>query len=93
MKTVYLGGPITDLNKGQANDWRKYVTDNLEQHNIAGVSPLRCEPKIGRVYKKEYDCPKFGSPQAIAAKNEFDVRSCDMSLIYLPKPIGKMKHQ
>lgn len=82
--SVYLAGPIAGCNKSEANDWRKYVAEKLAQYNIIGISPLRCEPIIGKKYKIVYDDPKFGSPHAIKAKNAFDVRQCDMVLAYLP---------
>lgn len=86
---VYLAGPILGCTLGEANDWRKYVADKLRPHNIIGVSPLRCEPIIGDTYSAEYPDPRFGTPRAIAAKNRFDVRTCDMTLAVLPLPVGK----
>jgi len=83
---VYLAGPILGCNKGEANDWREYVASLLLPHNIVGISPLRCEPLVGEVYTLEYPDPRFGTGRAIAAKNRFDVLSCDMTLCYLPKP-------
>lgn len=85
--TVYLAGPIAGCNKGQANDWRKYVDEHLQKHNIVGVSPLRCEPLIGKKYELVYDDPKFGTPRAIKAKNSYDVRNCNMTIAYLPANI------
>ena len=84
MKTVYLAGPIIGCNYGQANDWRVRVAEKLKVHNIRGVSPLRCEPLIGKKYKLGYDDSRFGTLKAIGAKNAFDVRNCDMTLAYLP---------
>lgn len=84
-KTVYLAGPIGGCNKGEANDWRNDVIERIAKHNIIGISPLRCEPLIkGRYKKTGYDDPCFGTPDAIGSKNELDVRSCDMTLAYLP---------
>lgn len=87
-KFIYLAGPIIGCNKGQANDWRDYVNNELPD-NIIGVSPLRCEPRIGRKYKATYeDDPRFGTAMAIKAKNEFDTRNCDLVLAYLPKEMN-----
>lgn len=83
---VYLAGPILDCDFGEANDWRHYVAQKLEPHNIVGISPLRCEPIHGERYTTEYPDPKFGTPRAIFAKNKFDVRCCDITLALLPKP-------
>ena len=86
MRTVYLAGPILGCDKEEANDWRIDVANHLSDYDIRGVSPLRCEPLVGERYGMEYTDPKFGTARAIGAKNIFDVRSCDMSLIYLPTP-------
>lgn len=87
MKTVYLAGPIAGCNKGEANDWRKYVQDHLEGYNIRGISPLRCEPLIGERYSVGYADPKFGTARAIGSKNFADVQNCDMTLCYFPAEI------
>jgi hypothetical protein len=83
---VYLAGAILGCNKGEANDWRKYVADKLAPHNINGISPLRCEPLVGERYSLDYPDPRFGTPRAIAAKNRYDVLACPMTLAYLPTP-------
>jgi hypothetical protein len=84
---VYLAGPILGCTMGEANDWRKYVDAKLRPHNIIGISPLRCEPLVGERYTTDYPDPLFGSPRAIAAKNKFDVRTCDVTLALLPLPV------
>lgn len=85
---VYLAGPIMGCNFGEANDWRKYAADALLPHGIIGISPLRCEPIHGERYTAQYADHRFGVPRAIAAKNKFDVRSCDITLAMLPLPEG-----
>lgn len=87
MKTVYLAGPIMGCTKTEAKDWRYDFDRRLADHDIRGVSPLRCEPLVGERYEMQYLDPKFGTNRAIGAKNLFDVRSCDMTLAYLPMPI------
>lgn len=84
-RTVYLAGPILGCNGAEANDWRKYVADKLADHNIIGISPLRCEPLVGERYGVGHNDPRFGTARAIAAKNKFDVQACDITLAYLPK--------
>lgn len=84
--TVYLAGPILGLGKSEANDWRLDVALALQCFGIIGVSPLRCEPIIGDVYKPEYGDPRFGTARAISSKNLFDTKRCDMTLAYLPPP-------
>lgn len=83
---VYLGGPILGCNRGEANDWRHNVADQLSQSSIVGISPLRCEPLHGETYQVSTEDPRFGTARAIASKNLFDVTKCDMVLIYLPAP-------
>lgn len=87
VRFVYLAGPILGCTAGEANDWREYVDSKLRPHNIIGISPLRCEPLIGKVYTAEYADQRFGVPRAIAAKNKFDVRACDITLAVLPMPL------
>lgn len=82
---IYLAGPIAGLTKGEANDWRKYVIEKLSPHGIVGVSPLRSEPLIGERYNVVYDDPRFGTPNAIRAKNVIDVNTCNATLEFLPK--------
>lgn len=85
-KTVYLAGPIMGCTGAEANDWRRQVDAQLKDMGIIAVSPLRCEPLIGERYTSEHPDPRFGTARAIAAKNRFDVRNCDITLAYLPKP-------
>lgn len=90
-KFVYLAGPITDCSKYEANDWRNYVSNELNGYGITAISPLRCEPLNGDKYGPTVD-PKFGTARAIGSKNLFDVRTCDMVLAYLPTP-SQGRHQ
>ena len=83
--TVYLAGPILGQTHEEANDWRTAVAAQLADHGIVAISPLRCEPLIGPRYSAGYPCPKFGTARAIGSKNFFDVRTCDMTLAYLPR--------
>ena len=84
MKTVYLAGPITGEKHDEANQWRGKMIYELRRMGIKGISPLRSEPKVGDRYELFYDDDCFGTPKAIAGKNYFDVRNCDLTLAYLP---------
>ncbi len=84
MKTVYLAGPILGCDRSEANDWRYACAARLAEHNIRGVSPLRCEPLIGDRYTANYPDPKFGTAQAISSKNLFDVKTCDVGIYRVP---------
>jgi hypothetical protein len=85
---VYLAGPILGCTGPEANDWRTDVAAKLEPFNIIGISPLRCEPLVGERYDVSYPDPCFGTADAIAAKNRFDTKQCDMGLFYIPKPVA-----
>lgn len=84
---VYLAGPIAGCDHNEANDWRDYVAGKLHLAGIIGVSPLRCEPLIGDRYKLQHSDPRFGTARAIAAKNLFDVRRCDMVFAFMPNEL------
>jgi nucleoside 2-deoxyribosyltransferase len=84
MRSVYLAGPIMGCDKAEANDWRQDMISWLHPHGIIGVSPLRCEPLVGERYSVGYTDPKFGVPNAIRAKNIFDVKHTDLTLAYFP---------
>ena len=81
---VYLAGPITGRSRGEAQDWRRSVAEQLADHGITVISPLRCEPLLGERYPLYGTDPRFGLPKAIAAKNKFDVKACDILLAYMP---------
>lgn len=88
MRTVYLAGAITGCDRNEANDWRHDVINRLAHHNIAGISPLRCEPLIGDRYQLTHQDPRFGTAKAISSKNFFDVQSCDLTLAYMPQEVN-----
>lgn len=86
MIRVYLAGPVFGCNLGEAHDWRTEFSKKLP-FGMVGVSPLRCEPLIGDRYGMGYDDPRFGTPDAIAAKNFLDVQKCDLTLAYFPEDV------
>ena len=82
---VYLAGPILGRTGPEANRWREYVAEKLADHDIIGISPLRCEPAgVGDHYDGNYLDNRFGTLRAISAKNRFDVMACDLVLAYMP---------
>lgn len=86
---VYLAGPIAGKSHGQANDWRTKVMNALAPYGITGISPLRCEPLVGKKYELVYDDPRFGTPNAINCKNWFDTNNCDLVFAYMPAEQNK----
>jgi nucleoside 2-deoxyribosyltransferase len=91
VKTCYLAGPITECDRAEANSWREIVSGRIAKHGIRGISPLRCEPLMGDRYKISSADPRFGTPKAIASKNLFDVKNCDMTFAYLPHELNGRK--
>lgn len=91
-KFVYLAGPVLGCTQTQAHDWRLTFAATLPE-GIDAISPLRCEPIIGQRYGMGNNSdPKFGTARAIGAKNIYDVRTCDLTLAYLPVPVDG-RHQ
>ena len=88
---VYLAGPIAGLTEGEAKDWRNDVAHDLKIAGFIPVSPLRSEPAINGIYQLYYDDPLYGTKEAIAAKNELDVRSCNITLAYMPREFSKRR--
>lgn len=91
MKTVYLAGPIGGCDAAEAQEWRAYAERVLDGSNIQGISPLRCEPIMGERYSNHNADPMFGTMRAIGSKNVFDVRNCDLTLVYLPRNLNERK--
>lgn len=88
---VYLAGPIAGLTDNAARGWRDEVAAKLANSGITGISPLRCEKPTNGVFD---DGPQLDPNFAreILAKNTFDVRNCDATLAYLPKPPEGQRH-
>ena len=80
---VYLAGPILHESDGGANEWRRDADEYLARNHILGISPLRNERPHGPKY--DFQSLEGGGPNAIPAKNYFDVLNCDLTLAYLPK--------
>jgi nucleoside 2-deoxyribosyltransferase len=94
---VYLAGPISGCNYGEAVDWRQHVS-GLFLPGIKGISPMRLKDwckklkaiKDVKQYAKIADEDDFlisGESHAINTRDMFDVRTCDMLYIYLPKEL------
>ena len=91
-KFVYLAGPILGRTEREANDWRRNFARHLNNSDIVGVSPLRCEPIHGEVYSLGYPDERFGTARAIMHKNMYDVQTCDAVLAYIPPPVRDGHH-
>lgn len=87
--TVYLAGPIVNCTTDEANDWRFQLRHRLAEHGIVGISPLRCEPAVHGRYDLGYPDDRFGTARAIGSKNIYDVRRCDMTLVYIPHELAQ----
>lgn len=87
--SIYLAGPIYGCTEGEAKDWRSWVAEQLPFARC--ISPLRCEPLVGKTYDLHYADPCFGQPKSILAKNFFDLRACDLTLGYFPAPPDELR--
>lgn len=87
MRTVYLAGPIAGCAEDEAKNWRTEAANFLIQFKIKGVTPLRNEPAKNGQYVTAAASSSLSDfeRKGIPAKNLFDVRMCDMILVYLPK--------
>lgn len=94
---VYLAGPISGMSYGEATDWRQAIT-SLFLPGIVGVSPMRMKEWASKLkaikdvkqYAKVADEEDFlisGESHAINTRDMYDVRTCDMTLIYMPKSL------
>lgn len=82
--SLYLAGPIYGCTEGEAKDWRAWVVEQLPFMRC--ISPLRCEPMVGKTYDLHYEDLCFGHPKSILAKNFLDQQTCNMTLAYFPTP-------
>lgn len=90
---VYLAGPIAGLTDNQARGWRDAVAEQLRYNGIKPINPLRCEkPAVeGGKFDDGIELdPNF--KREILAKNSYDVKVCDVTLAYLPKPPEGQRH-
>jgi hypothetical protein len=84
MKTVYLFGPITGLSFDGAQDWRKWMREQLLPYGIDAFSPLRGKEFLASLgtlsgHGRDYaDLNVLASPSAILARDKFDVLRADM---------------
>lgn len=94
MKTVYLAGPIVGCDFGEANNWREDVCKWFERNlfgKVCGISPLRCEELPGTQYNMGAVDPLFGSDEAVATKNLYDVGATDLTLAYVPRALEERR--
>ena len=85
MPNVYLAGPIAHLTFDEANFWRKYATNYLNNNGILGVSPLRGKEFLvdrGPTGLAAYDEP-MASDAGIVSRDRSDVENADMVLVNL----------
>lgn len=81
---VYLYGPITGLTFDGAQDWRTWMARELDRFGIDAVSPLRAKDYLrecGQLtgHGRDFlDLGVFSTPQAILARDKFDVLRADM---------------
>lgn len=99
MRYIYLAGPISGCNYGQATDWRDHV-GTLFSPGIIPISPMRLKDwckkikAIGDV--KQYEAAAgeddfliSGESHAINTRDMNDVSTCDMLFVYMPKELNE----
>lgn len=89
--SVYLAGPITGCNYGEATDWRELVADALGEDFIC-LSPMRAkeylenETDIAKSYDAEYEeggglASALSSAKGINARDAWDCRTADVVFV------------
>jgi len=83
MNTVYLVGPITGLSYGEATDWRDYAVKDLSEHNIKGISPMRCKEYLmqEKILADEYNQKVLSCAKGITTRDRWDCHRCDAILV------------
>lgn len=83
MKTVYLAGPIVNLDYNAATFWRNYSVEVLEDVGIRGLSPMRAKMFLKDVVSIDalasIDHP-LSTDDGITSRDRNDVMSCDIVL-------------
>lgn len=86
---VYLAGPITGLTFGDAADWRRRITEELEEVGIEVFNPMRGKDFILRrigsteVLAQTYEDAPMSAQRGIVARDRFDVARADLVLFNL----------
>ena len=86
---VYLAGPITNVDLGEATDWRAKAKAQLALSGIDAYSPLRYKegllPPQGLIGCDVdlYDCHPLTSARGITARDRYDVKSADLMIANL----------
>lgn len=78
MKSVYLAGPISNINIKEAISWREYVKQELAKSGIEAYSPLR-----GKEEENDLGRRLLGNPKAFTSRDRHDILSCDLMLANL----------
>lgn len=89
MKQVYLAGPITGLHFTGAQGWRQHAMEELAQHGIRGLTPLRGKEYLASLasisgHGREYEhMGVLSTPRAVMTRDHFDATRCDVLLANL----------
>lgn len=81
---VYLAGPITGLSYNGCVDWRESVKAKFEDMGITGLSPMRHKDYLlneTTIADTHADLSVMSSQRGIFARDEWDVRRCDIVLV------------
>lgn len=90
MKCVYLSGPISGLEYGDATDWRQYASQELEKAGLKGISPMRFKGYLASLngpisaHGKDYEhLNVLSTPPAVVTRDRFDTCGADVVLMNL----------
>ena len=83
---VYLGGIISGLSFGNANNWREEAYKKLHIHGIAAASPLRGKNHLKDttvLHKQGYEGNVMSTARGITTRDRWDVMTCDLMIMNL----------
>lgn len=83
---VYLAGPIAGNTYDQAEGWRAYAREVLEDHGIEVLSPLRAKDFLaseGLLHQHSYDVHPLSTNKGITTRDRFDCQRADVVLVNL----------
>lgn len=85
MKKVYLAGPITGTNYGEAVNWRDKTRDDLFSLGLDGFSPMRGKAYLSKEDKIQdsYSDHTMSSITGINIRDYNDVKTSDALLVNL----------
>jgi nucleoside 2-deoxyribosyltransferase len=85
--SVYLAGPISGLDYVECTWWRNHAVEKLAEHNIRGLSPMRCKENLANTgilgqHERDYiHYNPLSTNRGIMTRDHFDATRCDLLLV------------